>query len=335
MKNIYILSPSFYATGGTELLHQLHLFFRGNGQKSHIYYFDANGESDYDKIINPRFSKYIQDYSSEVVFELPDDKDSVVIVAEVFTNHVFQYKKIQKILWWLSVDNFFKPFPQGKEIVDGYTFFDKIVRKNLRKWPYNHIHQKNISLHLYQCEYINDFLTSLLIKKKMPLSDYINLDVCSEKQDLNLKENIILYNPKKGAEVIKDLIEINSKYVWIPLEQLTISELKEYFLRAKLYIDFGNHPGKDRIPREAALNNCCVITNRKGSAKNDVDVPIDDIYKFTDPIKEAEAFFSLVDDIFRNYKEHLVNFNSYKEKILMEKNVFENEARMFMDYLMK
>jgi len=46
-----------------------------------------------------------------------------------------------------------------------------------------------------------------------------------------------------------------------------------------MYIDFGTHPGKDRIPREAALRNCIVLTNRNGAADNNVDVPIPNEYK--------------------------------------------------------
>ncbi len=37
--------------------------------------------------------------------------------------------------------------------------------------------------------------------------------------------------------------------------------------KAKLYIDFGYHPGKERMPREACLLDCCLIIGKDGSAK--------------------------------------------------------------------
>lgn len=46
-----------------------------------------------------------------------------------------------------------------------------------------------------------------------------------------------------------------------------------------IYIDFGEHPGKDRIPREAAMRDLIVITGRDGAAVNDVDVSIPKKYK--------------------------------------------------------
>ena len=79
-------------------------------------------------------------------------------------------------------------------------------------------------------------------------------------------------------------------------------EVQELFKKSKVYIDFGYHPGKDRIPREAAVNDCCIITNREGSAKNNIDIPIFDKYKFSEPIKDQTKIFELISDIFANYK---------------------------------
>ena len=49
--------------------------------------------------------------------------------------------------------------------------------------------------------------------------------------------------------------------------------------KTKIYIDFGYHPEKDKMPREVVLNNNC-ITNYKGSAKNKYDIPISKKFKF-------------------------------------------------------
>jgi hypothetical protein len=70
------------------------------------------------------------------------------------------------------------------------------------------------------------------------------------------------------------------KYKWIALENLTTIEMKKLIGKSKIYVDFGNHPGKDRIPREAAIN--------AGSANNSIDLSINDEYKFEDPIKEKK-----------------------------------------------
>ena len=46
------------------------------------------------------------------------------------------------------------------------------------------------------------------------------------------------------------------------------------------YIDFGPHPGMDRLPREAALAGCVVVTNREGAANFDEDTPLPSQFKF-------------------------------------------------------
>ena len=63
---------------------------------------------------------------------------------------------------------------------------------------------------------------------------------------------------------------------------MTRNEIIRLLQRVKIYIDFGNHSGKDRIPRETAILKCCVMTGLRGSAKykEDVNIPFD--YKFED-----------------------------------------------------
>jgi disulfide oxidoreductase YuzD len=50
--------------------------------------------------------------------------------------------------------------------------------------------------------------------------------------------------------------------------------MRDFGRLAKIYIDFGHHPGKDRIPREMAACGCIVITGNEGTSASDVDVPV-------------------------------------------------------------
>jgi len=47
-----------------------------------------------------------------------------------------------------------------------------------------------------------------------------------------------------------------------------------------VYVDFGWHPGRDRLPREAALAGCVVFSTRHGAAGYEGDMPLSDWYKF-------------------------------------------------------
>ena len=147
------------------------------------------------------------------------------------------------------------------------------------------------------------------------LSDYLNPAHLVNSE--TIKENIILYNPVKGIKITQKLINDNKDFKFVALENLTIREVQKLFQKAKLYIDFGNHPGKDRMPREAAMANCCVITGRKGSAGNENDIPIPNKYKFNDKLLlDNAAFRSLVGAIFDNHTHHLNDFVVYKDSIM-------------------
>jgi hypothetical protein len=98
--------------------------------------------------------------------------------------------------------------------------------------------------------------------------------------------------------------------------------------KAKVYIDFGNHPGKDRIPREAAILGCCVITGKRGSAAFFEDVPIPDEYKFEDKEKNIPKIIDKIKDCLENYEKRYEDFDYYRE-------VIKNEPQKFIEDLRK
>ena len=102
-------------------------------------------------------------------------------------------------------------------------------------------------------------------------------------------------------------------------------QLLETFQTSMLYIDFGNHPGKDRLPREAALNGCCIITGRRGAAKNDVDINIPSCYKFDEYKEPLSNVIDKIRYVLGNYESCISDFDSYKQMILGEKEEFEHQ----------
>ena len=98
--------------------------------------------------------------------------------------------------------------------------------------------------------------------------------------------------------------------------------------RARIYIDFGPHPGMDRLPREAALAGCVVITNAEGAAQYDEDVPIPGDYK----IRKFD-----VDRIHRllrsclNDESKVKDFDPYKEWIGGQRKRMDDCVKAFVD----
>jgi hypothetical protein len=96
-----------------------------------------------------------------------------------------------------------------------------------------------------------------------------------------------------------------------------------------MYIDVGHHPGKDRMPREAAAAGCCIITSRSGAAGNDLDTPIDDSYKFELLSSSIDPIAQLIEDILRNYDDRSLDFVRYRDVIENQEAVFRVEAQAF------
>ena len=108
--------------------------------------------------------------------------------------------------------------------------------------------------------------------------------------------------------------------------------MQELLGTSKVYIDFGNHPGKDRIPREAAIMGCCVITGKRGSAYFHEDVMIPDEYKFEDRLDAIPSIVELIQNCMTNYEERLLDFEQYRAYIKNEQKQFSKDVEsVFMN----
>ncbi len=104
------------------------------------------------------------------------------------------------------------------------------------------------------------------------------------------------------------------------------AQLKELMLKSKLYIDFGYHPGKDRIPREAAILGCCIITNKRGSAKFSKDMPINEEFKFNE--NNFSAISEKIEECFNNYILNLDKFERYRQEIRLQEFEFVKQLEV-------
>lgn len=306
-KHIYIACPANTATGGPELLHQLCHKLRAKGYSSYMYYYGGNND-------NPVHERYLK-YGTEFVDHIEDSEDNIIIVPEVNIQLLKKFKNIRKAIWWLSVDNYFTVIRDRRYKIKTLM---GLLAFNYRK--------KNV-IHFAQSKYAIEFLKQQGVEEKniYYLSDYLN-DVFINKSKENIKftpKNNVLYNPKKGYEFTKKIIESSNNLNWVALENLKPEEMSKLMMESKVYIDFGNHPGKDRIPREAAISGCCIITGKRGSAKYKEDVYIDDEFKFEDKEESIKYIVDKINYIFNNYEIENAKFEDYRNRILDEEKAFE------------
>ena len=68
------------------------------------------------------------------------------------------------------------------------------------------------------------------------------------------------------------------------------------------------------MPRECAINGCCIITGKKGSAAFFEDIPIKNKYKFLDNDKSIPDIVATIRWSLKNYEQATTDFDDYRKK---------------------
>lgn len=288
---IYVYTPQGFATGGIELLHQLCCELNTyNGINAYIWHERS-------VTIPETYKKY---GNSGVVADLPP-KGSVLIFPESWAKMLNEdrFKDYTKVLFWESV----------------HWYERWIPREQYLKFPEG-------TIHLAQSWYAYTWLKEKTGIDAIMVTDYLNDEYMSA--DLSKpRKRQILYNPTKGFEFTKKIMAKMPNETFIPIQNMTVSEVKNLMEESMLYIDFGNHPGKDRMPREAAMCGCCVITSTEGSANFTGDVFIDCRYKIPRKDENLDRIVVETLSVLDLYESHTNSFDFYRGLIRQEKAEFQ------------
>lgn len=318
---IYMICPANIHSGGPELCHQLVSQLIKFGLDAYIIYLESSiNDFNPENPVDDFYKKYHVPYT----FDLEDNPNNILIVTETCSSVYYKPKQIRKIFWWMSVDNYIGSI-------------EKIIvnRKNnalfepMPKFYYFQPEEKATE-HWVQSEYARQFLelNSVSAENIHMVEDYLNPAFLSkfEEIDISQKENIVVYNPKKGFNFTQRLMKIAPYIKWRSIQNMTPAQVQALLAKAKVYIDFGYHPGKDRIPREAAISGCVVITGKRGAAANDIDINIPAEFKFGEAEKDLPLIIEKIRAVFENFEENYLKQESYRERILNDKARFEEEV---------
>ena len=313
---IYVLSVYYYTSGGAETLHQLVNRLRLLGKNAQIYYVD-NVEAS----VQPDKFK---DYNIVIAHEIEDSENNIMIVPETKTEYCLYYKKIRKAIWWLSLNFYLYFFPNiHADIITkrfmlpsiAKPFISGLLRIKQRKLKYITFNKDNINdfYHLYNCEYAHQYVIGLgaAEERTIYLCGPLNKTYFDKYESVDIKEkkDIIVYNPKKGKFFINALMKYAKKKrcsaKFVALENMTTQEVFDNICSAKLFVDFGEFPGPERIPRESVLLKC----KRK-------NIP----FVYTKMIEMIE-----------HYKEYISDFDKYREKVLCQPERFDEGINKLID----
>lgn len=304
-RKVVVLAPSGITTGGPELLHQLVHEIRTMGGDAAIAY-----RPDHTAPIPARYA----DYDILSVADLPVGEDDCIVAPETLVRELPLRAASRRYIWWLSFDffNSRRPTRIGRFVANSYksALIRLLTRFGVR--------------HLFQSDYARLRLAARGAEGSM-LSDYLSTH--ANPVDQGPREDLILYNPKKGLAVTDMLRQRCPGITFVPIVNMTKQEVEQIFQRSKVYIDFGEHPGKDRLPREAAALGTVVIVGARGSAANDRDVPLAARYKLSIDAALPENFAVLIRDVFANFDSHRAAQDSYRTFIAGERSAFTRQVR--------
>ena len=316
---IYVLCPANVHTGGPESLHQLTSRLISFGLDAKILYC-ARVDEPFD--INDPVAPALKKYHVPYTFDFADTSHNIFVVPEPLTEHLYAVKHCRKILWWMSVNNYLenilaliRPCIDSPltEAVPKYFTFDKAG---------------DVDEHWAKCEFVRQFLTlnGVPAKKSRHVETYMNQTFFEQAAtiDLDAKKNCVAFNPRKGFEFTKRLIELAPEIDWRPIQNMSPAQVQALLAEAKGYIDFGEHPGRDRLPREATVSRCVVVTGRRGAAANDIDINIPAEFKFDERTVDPQAVVDKIRAVFDNFTASLAAQENFRQRVYDDKRNFSD-----------
>ncbi len=285
-KPIIVMCPGQFRTGGPEALHQLvHQLNQLKDVKGYIYYY---GEK-----IPQIIAEYQSFYQVHETPYLNIPGASIIFPEPLDPRLIPTLEGGDKWVWWLSAE---------------------------RYWPLRYYEGCG---HLFQSHYAKTKL-GLLGASGLMLTDYLR-QTFHEKVKPNLaKKSMITFNAIKSSMAALQLAYGGANASVLPIIGMSTAQVQQALLECKVYMDFGWHPGRDRLPREAVLSGCLVVTGRDGAADNAVDIPIPETYKIEldDLASRAKWLVNLVNE----YEQRQQDFAHYRELVLGQEQQFIGEV---------
>lgn len=310
----YILSP-WAETGGPEALHQLCSTLNEIGEEAFIYYYGNDYSQTHKNEFVPKYSEYYLKSSDIDNINSLDEEDNVVVVPEVFPVRLIEnFQNCKVVFWRLSI------FTHGQQL--NLPVFQNVYQG-------------------CQCDTQFKILkdSKLFDKSKyFMLSDYINqIYIMDEKRIPKNRKNQVLYNPRKGLKHTQSIINtLSGKGIdLIPITGMSNEQIRDLILQSKVYIDFGDHPGKDRMPRECASGGCVIITGTQRCGSNKKDIPIETKFEYNESNDsyDYQKVVEFILEVLDNYDIYFEQQKKYRSVIRKEKKTFIKEIQDMISLL--
>ena len=291
--------PANCTTGGPEAIHEfVSKLNKIDGVHARIWYWNIESYP-------PQPAEYAS-YGCDYVTELPEGYDGVLIVPEIWANRVMDYPNCIRCIYWLGLDAYAGWHPHDR----GAFLKDKDI------------------IHIAQSEYAYQLLRQLKVRHLVKCTDNLNPDFYESYKEEE-RNDVVLYNPAKATPFTWMLMDECEGIEFRPIRNMSRAEVIDAMRHAKLYLDFGEFPGRERMPREAALCGCCLITSKIGSAAYREDFHHD--YKFESKPGHIWAIVHKIHYVLEHYEECRRDFDLFRVLLREERHVVDKQVRDVID----
>lgn len=304
MGKIAIATPIGLETGGPEALYQLCHTLRKFGQDAYLIPWEGTENN-----------KPVEIYE---VYDAPIDvslaSDTLLIVPEVVPELILNSKK--SVIWWLSVD--YSPLTNFSQKPDSSALNSETILHSRVFWEK---FDSSDNANLCQSFYAQNYLKRTFNKESNMLTDYISRENLALNGDS--KREFVTFS-QKGSQHFDIFKAMLPEFDCVRISGMTKIQTLSMLASSQLFIDLGHQPGRDRMPREAALQNAIVMLNAAGAGANYRDAPLSSDFKFK--VEDTENALKKIKNTLRQQSVFNDSQQFYKAWVESQQEVFEFEV---------
>lgn len=323
-RRVFVYYNRGVQTGGPEALHQLVVVLRELGQDAYLVPIPGT-----DNV--PRHPAY-DHYGAPERPCVEDQIDCAVVVPEGAFSLLKSVKSAAKFCWWLSID-FSEHFFSERQVLTipparGVNDLKRLKHSLLKSvWAVkrNLIDYRSVT-HLTQSQYAWSFLFTRLGVVSSMLSDFTPQSEFAVRdwgdQD---RGPTVAFNPAKGGFWVDRIAKECRDVKFTAIRNMSRDQVVSTLCASAVYLDMGHHPGKDRLPREAASSGAVTVVARRGAGAywDDVPIPWEHKVSMTSPVGNA---VEVLGRILANTTSAREKQSWYVDRIRSERVRFVTEA---------
>lgn len=331
-ERVSVFYPRGVRTGGPEALHQLVDALRSLGHDAALVPIPGTARA-------PRVAEYERYDAPERARAARGPRDAVV-TPEIWVPRASVTGAATWFSWWLSIDN--SPVFLDERRRHAGAAAERTVAAAVRGLPRRigrglacPVRRRRLraAVHLAQSVYAHDFVARELATPVALLSDYVTSPVTSPPRprpevSRGASTPVVAFNPAKGGEVVARVASaVTTPVEWLPIVAMTPAEVADALARSDVYLELGHLPGKDRIPREAAVHGAVVLLAARGAGANPHDFPLPEEHRIPLGDDLAGSTARVLTDVLADLPEHRRRQAAFRARLADERRVFLAEVQ--------